>query len=88
MILMAILKYISLNYLSKDTLKKGIIYKEPFFPISKKYSFIIIMTLVAYFDLELYQVDAKIAFLNGTLHEEVYMTNSRISKIYQETYDM
>ena len=32
-----------------------------------------IMALVAYFDLELHQMDLKIAFLNGGLKEEVYM---------------
>lgn len=33
----------------------------------------IILALVAHFDLELQQMDMKIAFLNGDLKEEVYM---------------
>ena len=31
------------------------------------------MALVAHFDLELHQMNVKITFLNGDLHEEVYM---------------
>jgi hypothetical protein len=31
------------------------------------------MTLVAYFDLELYQMDVKTSVLNGVLDEKVYM---------------
>ena len=55
------------------TQKGRINYKEEFCPISKKDSLRIVMTLVAYFDLELHQMDVKTAFLNGALHEEVYM---------------
>ena len=31
------------------------------------------MALVAYYDLELHQIDIKTTFLNGDLGEEVYM---------------
>ena len=31
------------------------------------------MALVAYFDLELHQMDVKTTFLNGHLHKEIYM---------------
>ena len=55
------------------TKKEGINYKETFSPISKKDSLRIVMALVAHFDLELHQMDVKTAFLNGDLHEEVYM---------------
>jgi hypothetical protein len=55
------------------TKKWGIDYKETFSPVSKKGSLIIIMALVAHYDLELHQMDVKTAFLNGNLEEEVYM---------------
>jgi Reverse transcriptase (RNA-dependent DNA polymerase) len=35
--------------------------------------FRIIMALVTHLDLELYQMDIKIAFLNGELDETIYM---------------
>jgi hypothetical protein len=55
------------------TQREGIDYTETFSPISKKYSFIIVMALVAHYDLELHQMDVKIAFLEGDLQESVYM---------------
>ena len=57
----------------RDLHREGIDYIETFSPISKKDSFRIIMALVAHFDLELYQMDVNTAFLNGDLHENVYM---------------
>nr|CAN79747.1 hypothetical protein VITISV_008704 [Vitis vinifera] len=55
------------------TQKEGSDYKETFSPVSKKDSLRIVMALVAHFDLELHKMDVKTAFLNGDLHEEVYM---------------
>ena len=56
-----------------DSLKKraSIILKHS--PIFEKDSSRIIMTLVAYFDLKLHQMDVRAAFLNKILEEEVYM---------------
>ena len=54
------------------TQRKGIDYNETFSPVSCKDSFRIIMVLVAYYDLELYQMDVKTSFLIGDLYEDVY----------------
>jgi hypothetical protein len=59
------------------TQREGIYYNEMFSPISSKDSFRIIMTLVAHYDLELYQMDVKTAFLNGDLYENVYMVQHK-----------
>jgi len=55
------------------TQKDDIDYKETFSPVSQKDSFKIIMALVAHYDLELHQMDAKIVFLNRDLEKNVYM---------------
>ena len=55
------------------TQKDGIDYKETFSPVSKKDSLRIIMALLAQYDLELHQMDVKIAFLKGDIEEEIYM---------------
>ena len=55
------------------TQREGIDYQEMFSPISKKNSLRIILALVTHYDLELHQMDVKIAFLNGSLEKDVYM---------------
>ena len=55
------------------TQREGIDYNETFSPVSCKDSCRIIMALVAHYDLELHQMDAKTTFLNGELKENVYM---------------
>ena len=55
------------------TQREGIDYIETFSSVSKKDSFRIVMDLVAHFDLELHQMDVKTSFLNGDLHENLYM---------------
>ncbi|RVX19364.1 Retrovirus-related Pol polyprotein from transposon TNT 1-94 [Vitis vinifera] len=44
--------------------------------VSSKDSFIIIMALVAHYDLELHQMNVKNAFLNGNIDETIYMVQS------------
>jgi hypothetical protein len=63
---------------AKDFMQReGIDYNEIFSPVSCKDSFRIIMMLVAYYNLELHQMDVKMAFLNGDLLENVYMTQPK-----------
>ena len=59
------------------TQSEEIDYNETFSPVSCKDSFRIIMALVAHYDLELYQMDVKTAFLNGDLYENVYMAQPK-----------
>jgi hypothetical protein len=59
------------------TQREGIDYNEIFSPISFKDSFRIIIALVAYYDLELHQMDVKTTFLNGDLYENVYMAQPK-----------
>ena len=46
-----------------------------------KHSFRFIMSLVAHFDLELYQMDVKIAFLNGSIEKEICMEQPESFKV-------
>ena len=59
------------------TQREGIDYNKTFSPVSYKDSFRIIMVLVAYYDLELHQMDVKTTFLNGDLEGNVYMAQPK-----------
>lgn len=48
--------------------------KKHFPPLSRKYSFRIIMTLAAHFNPELHQMDVKTFFFNCDIKEEIYIT--------------
>ncbi|GKD09358.1 retrovirus-related pol polyprotein from transposon TNT 1-94 [Tanacetum coccineum] len=56
------------------TQEEGIDSNESFSRVSRNDSLRIVMALVDHYDLELHQMDVKTAFLNGDLHEDVYMT--------------
>ncbi|KAL0336693.1 UNVERIFIED_CONTAM: Retrovirus-related Pol polyprotein from transposon TNT 1-94, partial [Sesamum radiatum] len=55
------------------TQKEGIDYEETFSPVVRFASVRLILAIVAYLDMELFQMDVKTAFLNGELDEEIYM---------------
>ena len=63
------------NVLSqRDSLKEiALTIRRPSSDFHEGGSFRIIMALVAHFDLELHQMDVKIAFLNGSIEEEICM---------------
>jgi hypothetical protein len=69
------IKRFKMKLVAKDfTQREGVDYTETFSTISKKDLFRIVMTLVAHYNLELYQMDVKTTFLNCDLQESVYMT--------------
>ncbi len=51
----------------------GVDYNETFAPVAKFVSIRCILALAAIEDMEIHQMDVKIAFLNGDLEEEIYM---------------
>jgi hypothetical protein len=59
------------------TQREHIDYNEIFSLVSCKDSLRIIMALVTHYDLELHQIDVKMAFLNGDLLENVYMAQPK-----------
>ena len=55
------------------TKKEGINYKETYSPVAMLKSIRILLSIMAYFDYEIWQMDVKTAFLNGSLNECIYM---------------
>jgi hypothetical protein len=51
----------------------GVDYNETFAPIVKFVSIRCILALAAIEDMEIHQIDVKIAFLNGDIEKELYM---------------
>ena len=52
----------------------GIDYEETYAPVAKYKSIRAILSIVNQLDMELHQMDVQTAFINGTLEEEIYMT--------------
>nr|GEZ64602.1 putative retrotransposon Ty1-copia subclass protein [Tanacetum cinerariifolium] len=51
----------------------GVDFEETFSPIADIRAIRILIAIAAYYDYEIWQMDVKIAFLNGFLEEEIYM---------------
>ena len=52
---------------------QGVDYDENFSPVAMLKSVGIMLAIAAFFDYEIWQMDVKMAFLNGFLKEELYM---------------
>ena len=55
------------------TKKLGFDYEETFSPVAMIRSIRILISLIAYYDYEIWQMDVKTTFLNGYLEENIYM---------------
>ena len=55
------------------TQMKGIDYEEAFLPVTMLKSIRRLISIVAYYDYKIWQMDVKTVFLNGNLEEELYM---------------
>ena len=55
------------------TQKEGFDYEETFSPIAMIKSVRILLTIANHMDYEIWQMDVKTAFLNGSLDETIYM---------------
>ena len=53
---------------------EGIDFCETFAPVARLSSIRVLLALGAHYDWEIHQMDVKMAFLNGDLDEEIYMT--------------
>ena len=55
------------------TQKEGFDYEETFSPVSMIESIKILLFIAAHMDYEIWQMDVKTTFLNGSLEETIYM---------------
>ncbi|KAK1648791.1 hypothetical protein QYE76_066596, partial [Lolium multiflorum] len=56
---------------------QGVDYDETFSPVAKLKSVRILLAIAAFFDYEIWQMDVKMAFLNGEIEEELYMVQPK-----------
>src|SRR3954451_15254847 len=56
---------------------QGVDYDETFSPVANLKSVRILLEIAAFFDYEIWQMDVKMAFLNGDIEEELYMVQPK-----------
>ena len=56
---------------------EGVDYDETFAPVARMESIRILLALACHLKFKLYQMDVKIAFLNGFLKEDVYVAQPK-----------
>jgi len=68
------IEHYKVRLVAKDyTQEEEIDYEDTFSPVVRIISVRLILAIVIYMDLELYQMDIRTAFFNGELNEEIYM---------------
>nr|GEU54865.1 hypothetical protein [Tanacetum cinerariifolium] len=60
----------------------GVDYEETFSPVADIRAIRILIAITAFYDYEIWQMDVKIAFLNGHLSKEVYMVQPEATGSY------
>ncbi|PNX66952.1 putative gag-pol polyprotein, partial [Trifolium pratense] len=60
---------------------EGIDFDETFAPVARLESIRLLLGVACILKLKLYQMDVKSAFLNGYLHEEVFLNSPKVSQI-------
>ena len=77
--------------------KQGVDYDETFSPVPMLKSIRILLAIAAHYDYEIWKMDVKTAFLNGSLTEKVYMiqpegftsgSGSKVCKLQRSIYGL
>ncbi|GJR01658.1 retrotransposon protein, putative, ty1-copia subclass [Tanacetum coccineum] len=76
----------------------GVDYEETFSPVADIRAIRILISIAAYYDYEIWQMDVKTAFLNGYLDEDIYMVQPegfvdpnhprKVCKLQRSIYDL
>ncbi|GJT57435.1 retrotransposon protein, putative, ty1-copia subclass [Tanacetum coccineum] len=69
----------------------GVDYEETFSPVADIRAIRILISIAAFYDYEIWQIDVKTAFLNGlflcTLDEDIYMVQPEASRSWNKRFD-